>query len=109
MKKLLIYVAIVLMGCIGAMATFPDKTADLGISAERMLSGLTPGTLIVKGETWHYLDGGPGNGEVVLLLHGFGGDKDNWTRFARYLTDRYRVVAVDLPGFGESARKPGWD
>lgn len=28
--------------------------------------------------------------------------KDNWTRFAKYLTASYRVVAPDLPGFGDS-------
>lgn len=46
--------------------------------------------------------------EVLLLLHGFGGDKDNWTRFARSLTENYRVIAPDLPGFGESAWHPDW-
>ena len=109
MKKFLLYTAIVLVGITGAMATFPDKTAELGIGAERWLSGLTSKTLIVNAETWHYLQGGPEDGEVVLLVHGFGGDKDNWTRFSRYLTDRYRVIALDLPGFGESSRKPAWD
>jgi abhydrolase domain-containing protein 6 len=45
-----------------------------------------------------------GKGETVLLLHGFGGDKDNWTRFSRYLTKRYHVIVPDLPGFGESSK-----
>jgi len=46
---------------------------------------------------------------VLLLLHGFGGDKDNWTRFTRSLTETYRVIAPDLPGFGESVWHPDWD
>jgi len=46
---------------------------------------------------------------VLLLLHGFGGDKDNWTRFSRTLVEDYRVIAPDLPGFGDSARHPDWD
>lgn len=109
MKKFFLYATIILVGCIGAMATFPDKTTELGIGTERWLGGLTSRTLIVNAETWHYLEGGPGDGEVVLLVHGFGGDKDNWTRFSRHLTDHYRVIALDLPGFGESSRKPAWD
>lgn len=56
------------------------------------------------GHAWVYLD--RGQGEPVLLIHGFGGDKDNWTLFARALPDRYRVIAVDLPGFGENSRDP---
>jgi pimeloyl-ACP methyl ester carboxylesterase len=41
---------------------------------------------------------------TLVLLHGFAGDKDHWTRFARYLDDDARVLAFDLPGFGESSK-----
>ncbi len=52
-----------------------------------------------------YLD--RGSGEPMVLVHGFGGDKDNFTLLARHIPDRYRPVVLDLPGFGESARHPG--
>jgi len=48
-----------------------------------------------------YLDGG--QGEPLVLVHGFGADKDNFTRVARWLTPRYRVIAPDVVGFGESS------
>jgi abhydrolase domain-containing protein 6 len=51
-----------------------------------------------------YLDRGAG--EPMLLLHGFGADKDNWTLYAKEIPDQYRVIAPDLPGFGESTRRP---
>lgn len=54
---------------------------------------------------WVYLQGGEGK-EKILLVHGFGGDKDNWTRFSKWITKDYTVVAVDLPGFGENERLP---
>ncbi len=38
----------------------------------------------------------------VLLVHGFGANKENWLRFARSFKDNYHVVAVDLPGHGKS-------
>jgi pimeloyl-ACP methyl ester carboxylesterase len=50
-----------------------------------------------------YLEGG--EGETILLFHGFGGDKEHWTRFSRYLTDKYRVIAPDSPPAGESTKK----
>ena len=87
----------------GLMALFPEDTATLAVNLERSASGLEHKTIVVGGETWYYLEGGPEDAEVLLLVHGFGGDKDNWTRFARSLTERYRVIAPDLPGFGESA------
>src|SRR6218665_1119972 len=52
------------------------------------------------GETYAYLDGG--TGPTLLLLHGFGANKDNFTRVAAQLTGSYRVVAPDHLGFGES-------
>ena len=109
MKKLLMYLVILVASLIGLMALFPEETAKLGMNAARSGSGLSYKTIVIGDETWHYLEGGRKDAEVVLLLHGFGGDKDNWTRFSKSLTGSYRVIAPDLPGFGESAKHPDWD
>lgn len=55
-------------------------------------------------EAMPYLAGG--SGEVLVLVHGFGADKDNFTRIAAHLTPHYRVLLPDLPGFGEAGRDP---
>ena len=91
------------------LAVFAEDAATLAVNLERSASDLDHKTVVIGDETWHYLVGGPEDAEVLLLIHGFGGDKDNWTRFARSLTENYRVVAPDLPGFGESAWHPDWD
>jgi pimeloyl-ACP methyl ester carboxylesterase len=52
----------------------------------------------------HYYQGGPSDGETILMVHGFGASKDNWLRFARYFTEGYQVIALDLPGFGDSSK-----
>ena len=43
---------------------------------------------------------------TLLLVHGFGANKDNWTRISKFLSDKYHIVALDLPGFGESFKSP---
>lgn len=43
---------------------------------------------------------------TLLLLHGMGGTRDHWTRFAQALPDDVDVIALDLPGFGESTKDP---
>ncbi len=109
MKKLL-FVLLALAGAyVAAGLLFPEKIAAWGMAAERARNGLTHKTVQIDGETWHYLEGGPQDAETVLMLHGFAGDKDNWTRFSGPITDQYHVVIPDLPGFGESARHEGWD
>ena len=54
-----------------------------------------------------YLEGG--SGAPLVLVHGFGADKDNFTRVARYLTPHYRVIVPDLVGFGESSHRTDVD
>lgn len=43
-----------------------------------------------------------GKGRVVVLLHGFLGTKEIWDLTIRNLSKSYRVIAIDLPGHGES-------
>jgi pimeloyl-ACP methyl ester carboxylesterase len=44
-----------------------------------------------------------GKGSVVVLLHGFCESKEIWKDFIPAFSDSFRVIAVDLGGFGESA------
>jgi pimeloyl-ACP methyl ester carboxylesterase len=43
-----------------------------------------------------------GAGEPLLLLHGFGGCAQNWHPFVGALSERHRLIVVDLPGHGHS-------
>jgi pimeloyl-ACP methyl ester carboxylesterase len=43
----------------------------------------------------------------VLAIHGLGGTKGSFLPTVAALSDRYRVVAVDLPGFGDSDKPIG--
>jgi pimeloyl-ACP methyl ester carboxylesterase len=73
------------------------------IDAERQRAGLVRRHIDLPGGLRYvYLEGG--QGEPLLLLHGFGANKDNFTRAARFLTPHYRVIVPDHIGFGESAR-----
>lgn len=71
---------------------------------ERQLAGLTLKQAQVGDLSIHYYEGGPTNGETLLMIHGFGANKDNWLRFAKHFTSRYHVIALDLPGFGDSSK-----
>lgn len=106
MKKALIVsgglFALLLLVAFGGPALFPGAALSVAVRVERGLSHLEKKQVSIQGLTMPYLEGGPKGGPVLLLLHGFAADKDNWTRFARSLTDEYRVIAPDLPGFGES-------
>ena len=76
--------------------------AAMLIGLERLSAGFRRRTAQVDNHRVVYSEGG--KGEVVVLLHGFGSSSDSWNRFAGRLTKHFRVIAPDLPGWGESAR-----
>lgn len=76
--------------------------AGMAIAAERAISGLERKVLQIDGFVVPYLQGG--QGEPLVLIHGFGGSKDNFNRVAYYLTNQYTVYSIDVPGFGASTR-----
>lgn len=76
--------------------------AGFAIAAERAVSGLQRKVVQIDGFVVPYLQGG--KGEPLVLIHGFGGSKDNFNRVAYYLTNHYTVYAIDVPGFGASTR-----
>ena len=81
-------------------------------AARKMLrrkGGMVEKRITVDGLDWPYLEGGDPAGDVVVLVHGFGGDKDNWSFYAPYLSSKYRLICPDLPGFGENTRDPAGD
>lgn len=50
-----------------------------------------------------YVDRGDGD-TLCVFLHGWGACKENFNASMELLKDKYRCVALDLPGFGESEK-----
>lgn len=73
---------------------------------EEVKAGLPAGSLIeVDGRLAHVVRSG--EGEPVVLLHGFGGSTYSWRHVAAALADEYLLIAVDLNGFGYTERSRG--
>lgn len=51
-----------------------------------------------------YLETGNPDGSVAVLVHGFGGDLNNWLFTQPALAESHRVIAIDLPGHGGSSK-----
>ena len=49
-----------------------------------------------------YREAGPADAPVVLLLHGFPTSSHMFRNLIPLLADRYRVIAPDYPGYGQS-------
>ena len=60
----------------------------------------------IAGRRVNYLDCGSGEREPVVLVHGLGGQWQNWLENIPRLAQERRVVALDLPGHGLSEMPP---
>jgi len=106
LKRIALVSALISLAAItAAYYSFPHLFKEPLVALNRTMSGLTEKTVTLDAHEIHYLEGG--DGEPVVLLHGIFAEKDHWVDFARQLTGNYRIVAPDLPGFGESSRLTG--
>ncbi len=100
--------ALVLGAGVYLYTTAPERAVGAALEYERRLAGLERKEITLAGGLRYvYLEGG--QGAPLLLLHGFGANKDNFTRVAKYLTPHFRVIIPDHAGFGESAKPPQAD
>ena len=101
-------VALCLAVLLAACDSMGPSLKDTAYAMERSRAGLVRKEVaLADGTRIVYLDGG--TGAPLVLVHGFGADKDNFTRVARYLTPHYRVIVPDLVGFGESSHRADVD
>jgi pimeloyl-ACP methyl ester carboxylesterase len=101
--KLIFYVSLI------AFILSPFFIKDYGLDPEKYVStfDIENGSFLqVDGYKTYYIDFNRNSEKTILLIHGFGGSATNWLSIIPSLADEgYRVVAVDLKGFGFSEKK----
>jgi abhydrolase domain-containing protein 6 len=107
MKKLIAALVLLLAGTAALLYLSPAALLTSIQLVERQRAGLSLKQISVGDLSIHYYEGGPSSAQTILMVHGFAANKDNWLRFARHLSQDYRVIALDLPGFGASDKPAG--
>jgi pimeloyl-ACP methyl ester carboxylesterase len=80
---------------------------DAFMAEEREWAGLvTRRVTLDDGMEIVYSESPEASGPVLILLHGYYGDRNNWNRVARLLGDQYHLIIPDLPGHGDSDPDP---
>ena len=63
-------------------------------------AGITSRDVVAEGQRTFYIEAG--EGPAVVLLHGLGATNASMLPTLQALSEHYRVIAPDLPGFGDS-------
>ncbi len=90
-------------GGMGRAQALDFKTEAAGsVSAAPMFS-LRYRTVKIDGQEIFYREAGPKDAPVILLLHGFPTSSHMFRNLIPALADKYRVIAPDYPGYGNSS------
>ena len=82
----------------------PDKSKS---ELEKIYSSPMNAYVNALGVNIHYQDTGPSKNPIpILFLHGFGASLQTWDTWSQSLSNEYRVISVDLPGFGLTGEDP---
>jgi pimeloyl-ACP methyl ester carboxylesterase len=66
-------------------------------------------TIALNGLRFHYRDWGDPQAAPLLLLHGYTSHARSWDTMARCMADRFRVLALDQRGHGETEHAADYD
>lgn len=98
-------VALAVLGVGSAVAFYRPDVAPAELEA-RYADGASR-FMELEGLRVHYKD--EGAGPPVLLLHGTASSLHTWDGWVRELRDRFRLLRLDLPGFGLTGPEPEGD
>ena len=105
-RKLVIATSLGLaLGAVGFAATAPQRVLEAEFARQRWLAKAGVAEYDIAGHRWVALESGrDADKPLLVLVHGFTGSKENWLPLMRELAKSHRIIAPDLPGWGESER-----
>lgn len=101
-KHCLLFLLAILISGVGASEIWPGRSAKLMLGGLNWSAGLQSKSIQTSFGKLHYLEGG--NGPTLVFLHGIFALKEHWIDVSRQVSGTYRVILLDLPGFGENQR-----
>jgi len=99
---ILLPLGVVLAG-LAALAYTPDRS---GAALRAKYDNAATTYPNIDGINLRVRDTGPKSAPALILLHGFGGSLETWEPWADVLDKTYRVIRIDLPGFGLTGPDP---
>ncbi len=88
------------------LASIPATGRNGRVQGWDVKAALTSHSTVSAAAALHFSIRGEGTAMPLVLLHGFGGDKDGWLNLAVPFAQHRKVISLDLPGHGGSFAHP---
>ena len=107
-RKLLWFIGVVVVLVIAVVVGFYERPVGYFnrlLYFQMGLAGAHSRNVTISGHRMHYYVQGPDDGPPVVLVHGLGGQAEDWRNLAPFLRAAgYRVYTPDLFGYGRSEK-----
>lgn len=102
MTKNILPVTMLLLAMLLYTGCSSKQMYDMVMASERSSAGMKKKSLTLDFGKMAYHENSVKSEKTLVMIHGFGGNKDNWNRMVALWDGKYHVIAPDLPGHGES-------
>ncbi|MGA7675008.1 MAG: alpha/beta hydrolase [Rhizomicrobium sp.] len=92
--------AIIVIALVGGFFAFSQPDIPRVVLEAKYAGPPSQFVVLSDGARVHYRDRGPRDAPVLLLLHGSNSSLFDWEPWSQILSDKFRVITVDLPGHG---------
>ena len=96
---------IILVGILSFTGFSATKLYDVVMAYERYSAGLQTKSITLDFGEIAYAENDVKSDITLVLLHGFGGNKDTWNWVVPAWNDKYHIIVIDMPGHGDSVSK----
>jgi pimeloyl-ACP methyl ester carboxylesterase len=96
---------IILVGILSFTGFSATKLYDVAMAYERYSAGLEAKSIALEFGEIVYAENDVKSDVTLVLVHGFGGNKDTWNWVVPAWNDKYHIIVIDMPGHGDSVSK----
>jgi len=96
---------IILVGILSFTGLSTTKLYDVAMAYERYSAGLETKSITLDFGEIVYAENDVKSDVTLVLVHGFGGNKDTWNWVVPPWNDKYHIIVIDMPGHGDSVSK----
>ena len=93
---------IILVGILSFTGFSSQKLYNVAMAYERYSAGLETKSITLDFGEIVYAENDVKSDVTLVLIHGFGGNKDTWNWIVPAWNDKYHIIVIDMPGHGGS-------
>lgn len=109
MRGFFVGLLVIVAAIVGAFYYFSEADIPRSVLEAKYATPPSQFVMLPDGARVHYRDRGPRDASVLVLIHGSDASLFTWEKWSKNLSDKFRVISLDLPAHGLTGAVPNKD